>query len=138
MRRLRLLFAICLAAPALAAAAEAGAPAAGPIFVDAAAASGLDFVHFNGMSGQFYFPEMTGQGGALLDYDGDGDLDAFLVQGTMLGPGKLQDDGKRQPMDVKSGDRVLVGKYSGSEIKIDNDEFVILREDEILAVVNGQ
>jgi chaperonin GroES len=55
-----------------------------------------------------------------------------------VGPGKLQDDGKRQPMDVKSGDRVLVGKYSGSEIKIDNDEFVILREDEILAVVNGQ
>ncbi len=55
-----------------------------------------------------------------------------------VGPGKLNEDGKRQPMDVKSGDRVLVGKYSGSEIKIDNDEFVILREDEILAVVNGQ
>jgi len=55
-----------------------------------------------------------------------------------VGPGKLQEDGKRQPMDVKSGDRVLVGKYSGSEIKIDTDEFVILREDEILAVVNGQ
>ena len=52
-----------------------------------------------------------------------------------VGPGKLQEDGKRQPMDVKSGDRVLVGKYSGSEIKIDNDEFVILREDEILAVL---
>ncbi len=55
-----------------------------------------------------------------------------------VGPGKLQEDGKRQPMDVKAGDRVLVGKYSGSEIKIDNDEYVILREDEILAVVNGQ
>ena len=54
-----------------------------------------------------------------------------------VGPGKLQDDGKRQPMDVKAGDRVLVGKYSGSEIKIDDDEYVILREDEILAVVNG-
>jgi chaperonin GroES len=53
-----------------------------------------------------------------------------------VGPGKLQDDGKRQPMDVEKGDRVLVGKYSGSEIKIDNDEYVILREDEILAVVN--
>ncbi len=53
-----------------------------------------------------------------------------------VGPGKLQDDGKRQPMDVNVGDRVLVGKYSGSEIKIDDDEFVILREDEILAVVN--
>ena len=55
-----------------------------------------------------------------------------------VGPGKLQDDGKRQPMDVNAGDRVLVGKYSGSEIKIDDDEYVILREDEILAVVNGQ
>lgn len=54
-----------------------------------------------------------------------------------VGPGKLQDDGKRQPMDVKAGDRVLVGKYSGSEIKIDDEEYVILREDEILAVVNG-
>jgi chaperonin GroES len=55
-----------------------------------------------------------------------------------VGPGKLQEDGKRQPMDVSTGDRVLVGKYSGSEIKIDNDEYVILREDEILAVVSGQ
>ena len=52
-----------------------------------------------------------------------------------VGPGKLDDDGKRQPMDVSVGDRVLVGKYSGSEIKIEGDEFVILREDEILAVV---
>ncbi len=54
-----------------------------------------------------------------------------------VGPGKLQDDGKRQPMDVSTGDRVLVGKYSGSEIKIDDVEYVILREDEILAVVKG-
>ena len=51
------------------------------------------------------------------------------------GPGKLQEDGKRQPMDVKEGDRILVGKYSGSEIKIDDEEYVILREDEILAVI---
>ena len=52
-----------------------------------------------------------------------------------VGPGKIQDNGKRQPMDVKAGDRILIGKYSGSEIKIDDDDFVILREDEILAVV---
>jgi len=52
-----------------------------------------------------------------------------------VGPGKLQDDGKRQPMDVNSGDRILIGKYSGSEIKIDDEDYVILREDEILAVV---
>jgi len=54
-----------------------------------------------------------------------------------VGPGKLNDDGKRQPMDVKAGDRILIGKYSGSEIKIDGDELVILREDEILAVIGG-
>ncbi len=52
-----------------------------------------------------------------------------------VGPGKIQEDGKRQPMDVKAGERILIGKYSGSEIKIDEDEYVILREDEILAVV---
>jgi chaperonin GroES len=51
------------------------------------------------------------------------------------GPGKLQEDGKRSPMDVKPGDRILFGKYSGTEIKIDDEEFVIMREDEILAVL---
>ena len=53
-----------------------------------------------------------------------------------VGPGKLNDEGKRSPMDVTAGDRILIGKYSGSEIKIDGDDFVILREDEILAVVS--
>ena len=52
-----------------------------------------------------------------------------------VGPGKIQDSGDRQAMDVKAGDRILVGKYSGSEIKIDDEDYVILREDEILAVV---
>ncbi len=52
-----------------------------------------------------------------------------------VGPGKLDDDGKRMPMDVNEGDRILVGKYSGSEIKIDDEDYVILREDEILAVL---
>jgi chaperonin GroES len=51
------------------------------------------------------------------------------------GPGKMQEDGSRQAMDVKPGDRILVGKYSGSEIKIDDVDYVILREDEILAVI---
>ena len=53
-----------------------------------------------------------------------------------VGPGKLNDEGKRSPMDVKEGDRILMGKYSGSEIKLDGTDFVILREDEILAVIN--
>ena len=53
-----------------------------------------------------------------------------------VGPGKYDDEGKRQALDVKEGDRVLIGKYSGSEIRIDDEDYVILREDEILAVVN--
>ena len=52
-----------------------------------------------------------------------------------VGPGKLQKGGERAPMDVSVGDRVLIGKYSGSDIKIDDEDMVILREDEILAVV---
>jgi chaperonin GroES len=52
-----------------------------------------------------------------------------------VGPGKLQEDGSRSAMDVKKGDRILIGKYSGSEIKLDGEDFVILREDEILAVI---
>jgi chaperonin GroES len=54
-----------------------------------------------------------------------------------VGPGKLTDDGKRSPMDVQTGDRILMGKYSGSEIKIDDTDYVILREDEILAVIGN-
>jgi chaperonin GroES len=52
-----------------------------------------------------------------------------------VGPGKLMDDGKRSPMDLKAGDRVLFGKYAGTEIKIDDQEFVIMREEEIFAVL---
>lgn len=52
-----------------------------------------------------------------------------------VGSGKLDDDGKRLPMDVEVGDKVLVGKYSGSDIKIDGEDYVILREDEVLAVI---
>jgi chaperonin GroES len=51
------------------------------------------------------------------------------------GPGKIMEDGKRAPMDVKAGDRILFGKYSGTEIKIDDQDYVIMREDEILAVL---
>ncbi len=56
-------------------------------FVEQAAATGLDFVHFNGMSGNFYQPEVMGPGVGLLDYDDDGDLDVYLVQGARLGAG---------------------------------------------------
>lgn len=52
-----------------------------------------------------------------------------------VGPGALDKDGKRIPMEVKKGDKILMGKYSGTEIKIDGQEYVILREDDVLAVV---
>ena len=51
------------------------------------------------------------------------------------GPGRLSDEGKRLPMTVKSGDRILMGKYSGTEVKIDGADFLILREDDVLAIV---
>ena len=58
-------------------------------------------------------------------------------QGKVIaaGNGKAKDDGKRIPLDVKAGDTILFGKYSGQEIKIDGEEYLIMREDEVLAVI---
>jgi chaperonin GroES len=58
-------------------------------------------------------------------------------QGKVIaaGAGKTKDDGKRQPLDVKAGDTILFGKYSGQEIKLDGEEYLIMREDEVLAVI---
>ena len=53
-----------------------------------------------------------------------------------VGPGRIADDGKRIEPEVKSGQKVLIGKYSGTEVKIDGEEYIILREDDILGVVN--
>jgi len=50
-----------------------------------------------------------------------------------VGPGKMTDDGKRVPLDLKVGDRVIYAKYGGTEIKVDDDELIILRESDILA-----
>lgn len=52
-----------------------------------------------------------------------------------VGPGKVNDEGKKIPLDVKAGDKVLFGKYSGTEIKIDGVEHLIMREDDILAII---
>ena len=54
-----------------------------------------------------------------------------------VGAGKLNEKGDRIPLDVKAGDRILFGKYSGNDIKIDDEEFMIMKEDEILAKIGG-
>jgi chaperonin GroES len=61
-------------------------------------------------------------------------------QGKVIaaGAGKVNDEGKRQPLDVKEGDTILFGKYSGQEIKIDGEEYLIMREDEVLAVLESK
>lgn len=65
---------------------------AGEIFTDRAKELGIDFVQFNGMTGQHYYPEMVGSGAALFDYDNDGDLDALIIQGSTLAPGETMAD----------------------------------------------
>ena len=54
-----------------------------------------------------------------------------------VGKGKINEDGKVFPLDVKDGDRILFGKYSGTEIKIDGEEFIIMKEDEVLGILSG-
>ena len=53
-----------------------------------------------------------------------------------VGAGKVGDDGKKIPLDVKAGDRILFGKYSGSEVKIDDEEYLILREEDVLGLLD--
>ena len=53
-----------------------------------------------------------------------------------VGNGKLSDDGKRVPLEVKKGDRILFGKYSGTEVKIEGEEYLIMREDDVLGIID--
>ncbi len=101
-----LLLALCLAAPpTLARAAD--------LLTDLTAASGLQFRYDNGMSGKMYFPEIMGAGVGVLDYDNDGKLDIYLVQGGALGP----DIG---PTQRKSGDRLFRNLGSKGQLRFED------------------
>ena len=79
-------------------------------------------------------PEEKMKGGIIIpDTAKEKPLEGKVVA---VGAGRIDEDGKRVPMEVKAGDRVLVGKYAGTEVKIDDVEHVILREDEILGIVS--
>src|SRR5215213_9961960 len=78
-----------------------GASSSSPLFVESAEASGLRFNHENGATGRYYIAEEMGAGGALFDYDGDGDLDVFLMQGKTLEPGA------KSPAGTHTGSRLF-------------------------------
>ncbi len=61
------------------------------------------------------------------------------IQGEVIavGKGKIMENGEVKPLDVKEGDRVLFGKYAGTEVKIDGEEYLIMREDDILGIIEG-
>jgi len=54
-----------------------------------------------------------------------------------VGGGKIKDDGTKQPIDLKEGDRILFSKYAGNEVKIDDEEYLIMREDDVLGIIEG-
>ena len=92
------------------------------LFLDQATQVGLDFHHFHGASGDFYLAEVTAGGVALLDYDNDGDLDAFLTQGAMLPPGRDPAEaefpyrGEGQPRDRLFANRLETGELRFEDV----------------------
>ena len=79
-------------------------------------------------------PVETAKGGIIIpDTAKEKPMEALVVA---VGEGKFDDNGKRIPMSVKAGDKVLIGKYSGTEVKLDGEDHVIVREDEILAILS--
>ena len=79
--------------------------------------------------------EKTAGGLYIPDTAKEKPLEAFVVS---VGNGKILDNGQIRPLAVKAGDRVLIGKYSGSEVKLEGKDHIILREDDILAIIDNQ
>ncbi len=92
--------------PAVAGAGSSAETGNATAFRDRSVEVGLNFHHFNGMVGKYYFPEMTGQGGGLVDFDGDGDLDVVFRQGTLLASGETLDQALF-PIEEPLGDRLF-------------------------------
>ncbi len=80
-------------------------------------------------------PSETVRGGIIIpDTAKEKPQEAKVIE---VGPGRLDEDGKRMALEVKKGDRVLMGKYAGTEVKIDGEDHLILREDDVLAVIEN-
>ena len=97
------------------------------LFVDGTAAVGLDFFHFNGRTGRFYMPENMGAGGALFDFDNDGDLDLYLIQGSLMGPDVALDDAVEPPHHPLP----LTDRLYRNDLFVDVDGRVVVRFSEV-------
>ena len=78
--------------------------------------------------------EMTSSGIVLPDTASDKPQEGSVVS---VGPGRVLDNGKRLEMEVKAGDKVLFAKYAGSEVKLDSDDYLVIRESDLLAIVTN-
>ena len=130
---LRMALVLAALVPAIGCSADrAPAPSAEPVtaaawFTDRAAAAGLSFVHVNGASGRFYYPEILPPGVALLDYDGDGDLDAYVAQGHALAasPGPAAAPAEAQPR--------VAGRLYRNDLRVRSDGARDLRFTDVTA-----